>query len=228
MINAVNSATVDIMADLEESVLLPQLACPEGPIGIAVGKSLERLNAPVIDAAYDRADLRANDRIVEIGLGNGGHIASVLKRASGLEFAGVDLSTTMIDTARSNHEALVKSGRVTLDVASVATLPFADDTFNKAVAINTVYFWPDLVAGLGEMRRVLRAKGVLVIVAITPGSATELPFAKYGFQVYGANTLTRACTSAGFRGVNVKRYQDPLIGPDAIERNFFIVRAQRD
>ena len=34
----------------------------------------------------------------------------------------------------------------------------ADSTYDVAFAIETVYFWPDLCAGLREMRRGLRSR----------------------------------------------------------------------
>ena len=40
-------------------------------------------------------------------------------------------------------------------------LPFADDSFDAALAVLTIHHWPDPVAGLREMRRVARAAAVL-------------------------------------------------------------------
>ncbi|MEU6987162.1 MerR family transcriptional regulator [Streptomyces sp. NPDC046324] len=40
--------------------------------------------------------------------------------------------------------------------ASAERLPFADRTFDAAMAVSTVHHWPDPVAGLREMRRVAR------------------------------------------------------------------------
>lgn len=41
-------------------------------------------------------------------------------------------------------------------------LPFADNTFDAAMAILTVHHWPDCRAGLAEMRRVARDRVVLL------------------------------------------------------------------
>lgn len=45
-------------------------------------------------------------------------------------------------------------------------LPFADDAFDAAMASVTIHQWPDLEAGLGEMRRV--ASGPVVILTFDP------------------------------------------------------------
>ena len=42
-------------------------------------------------------------------------------------------------------------------------LPMADATYDLAYAIETVYFWPDLVAGLREMLRVLKPGGAAAV-----------------------------------------------------------------
>jgi ubiquinone/menaquinone biosynthesis C-methylase UbiE len=212
-VNASPHATDDLVANLDESVLLPQLGCPAGPIGIAVGDMLERSNLAIIDAAFDLLDLHANEHILEIGLGNGGHIASVLDQAAGLCFTGIDLSPTMIAEARRHNASVVRQGQVRLETADVMSLPFAPGSFDKAIAINTTYFWPDLRGGLQETRRVLRAGGVLVIAAITPRAAAEMPFAKYGFTIHDAATLEAACIAAGFEQIGITRYVEPLLDP---------------
>ncbi len=45
-------------------------------------------------------------------------------------------------------------------------IPFADDTFDAAMAVLTVHHWSDVEVGLGEMRRV--TSGSLVIVTFDP------------------------------------------------------------
>ncbi|QDQ15013.1 MerR family transcriptional regulator [Streptomyces spectabilis] len=53
--------------------------------------------------------------------------------------------------------------------ASAERLPFADGTFDAAMAVSTVHHWPDPVAGLREMRRVARRVVVFTYDASTTG-----------------------------------------------------------
>jgi ubiquinone/menaquinone biosynthesis C-methylase UbiE len=48
-------------------------------------------------------------------------------------------------------------------------MPFQDDTFDTAIAINSMQVWPDAAAGLREIRRVLAAGG-RVALGFTPNS----------------------------------------------------------
>ncbi|MFM0341323.1 class I SAM-dependent methyltransferase [Paraburkholderia fungorum] len=220
-------ASSDLVTHLDESMLLPQLGCPSGTIGVAVGDMLEQSNVAIVEASYDLLDLHANERVVEIGLGNGWHIAAVLDQAAGLHYTGIDLSPTMIAEARSRNAAFICEGQVRLETADVAALPFANGSFDKAIAINATYFWPDLIAGLRQAHRVLRADGVLVIAAITPEAAIDMPFVTYGFAVHDAAALEAACSAAGFHQIGITRYLEPLLDPpqETGQREFYLLRA---
>ena len=43
-------------------------------------------------------------------------------------------------------------------------MPFSDATFDCVTAVETYYFWPDIVADLAEIRRVMKPNGQLVII----------------------------------------------------------------
>ncbi|ASL46849.1 Demethylrebeccamycin-D-glucose O-methyltransferase [Burkholderia sp. AD24] len=215
------------VAHLDESILLPQLGCPAGSIGIAVGDMLEHSNRAVIEASFELLDLHANDRVLEVGLGNGAHVPFVLDQATGVHYTGVDISPTMIAVARCRNAAYVRDGIVTLETADVVAMPFPAASFDKAITINCTYFWPTLVAGLRAMRRTLRMNGTLVIAAITPEAAVEMPFADYGFTVHDAATLEAACMGAGFDEIGITRYLEPLADPpqEIGQREFYLLRA---
>ncbi|MEU4033283.1 MerR family transcriptional regulator [Streptomyces collinus] len=55
--------------------------------------------------------------------------------------------------------------------ASAERLPFADQSFDAAMAVSTVHHWPDPVAGLREMRRVARR---VVVFTYDAGSTGRL------------------------------------------------------
>lgn len=60
--------------------------------------------------------------------------------------------------------------RLDLRTAAVADLPFDNEMFDVTVSANTMQFWPDLAAGLREIRRVTRPGGA-VLIAWHGGSA---------------------------------------------------------
>ena len=47
--------------------------------------------------------------------------------------------------------------------ASAEELPLADDSFDAALAVNTVHHWTDVEAGLRELRRVAKKRIVIFL-----------------------------------------------------------------
>jgi SAM-dependent methyltransferase len=61
--------------------------------------------------------------------------------------------------------------------ARASALPFDDDSFDAALAVFTVHHWPDLEAGLAEVRRVTR--GPVVIMSADPAALDRFWLADY-------------------------------------------------
>jgi ubiquinone/menaquinone biosynthesis C-methylase UbiE len=80
--------------------------------------------------------------------------------------ASVDLSETMLEMAYRRNRAQIESGHIELHLCPADKLPFDDATFDKAMTMNSLHLWPDLVAGLREVKRTLRTGG-RIAVAIT-------------------------------------------------------------
>jgi SAM-dependent methyltransferase len=64
---------------------------------------------------------------------------------------------------RARNAEAIDQGRVELRLGSVEALPFADETFDKAVATNSMQVWPDCGSGLREISRVLKPGGSLAL-----------------------------------------------------------------
>jgi len=121
--------------------------------------------------------------VLEVGFGPGTAITRLSALAAHVE--GVDASREMVAQAKSRNAVALKSGRVELRHGSVEDLPFAGDTFHKAMAINSMQIWPDAIAGLREMRRVLKSGGTIAL----------------GFTPYSGQPnkgLTETLSAAGF------------------------------
>ena len=61
--------------------------------------------------------------------------------------------------------------------ATADALPFEDDSFDAALAVLTVHHWPDLEAGVAEIRRVTR--GPVVIMTADPEAIADLWLSDY-------------------------------------------------
>ena len=94
-----------------------------------------------------------------------GDSANVLNVGAGAgSYEPTDRSVTAVEPSAAMR-AQRPVDRPAID-ATADALPFADDSFDAAMATFSVHQWPDLAAGLGELRRV--ARGPVVILSIDP------------------------------------------------------------
>jgi ubiquinone/menaquinone biosynthesis C-methylase UbiE len=132
---------------------------PKGVLGWMGGIIMARVNRDAAAQIIDILDVRPDDKILEVGFGPGVAIQLLLHHVPGGSVAGVDYSQEMVRQAAARNAAALRDRRVDLRYGSVERLPFADETFDKALAINSMQAWPDARAGLGEIQRVLKHGG---------------------------------------------------------------------
>src|SRR6478736_10221504 len=118
---------------------------------------MARTNAGCSAWVTDLLDVGPNDNVLEVGFGPGVVIQRLSKRASAGHVAGIDPSREMVEQARARNTTAIQNGRVDLRRGSVISLPFDDNNFDKALAINSMQVWPDPAVGLREMRRVMKS-----------------------------------------------------------------------
>jgi ubiquinone/menaquinone biosynthesis C-methylase UbiE len=101
----------------------------------------------------------ASGCILEAGAGTGLNIAFY---PPGARVTATDLSGAMMQRARERAEE--RKGNVTFEEADLCELPFADDTFDTAVATFVFCSVPDPVTCLREMGRVTKPGGRILLL----------------------------------------------------------------
>ena len=142
-------------------ILMRTFGRPSGVLGRLGGVILARTNRRYAAWVVDLLDVQQPDRVLEIGFGPGVAIEMLAARAA--HVAGVDPSAEMLRQATKRNAAAIRNGRVELRRCSAEGLPFADGRFDKALAINSMQLWPDTLAGLREVSRVLRHDGQIAL-----------------------------------------------------------------
>jgi SAM-dependent methyltransferase len=116
-----------------------------------MGRYSARLAAPFADLA----DVRAGQRVLDVGCGPGALTGELVARLGADAVAAVDPSSSFMAAARQRHPG------VEVRLGAAEALPFDEGVFDVALAQLVVHFMADPVAGLREMARVTRPGGVI-------------------------------------------------------------------
>ena len=177
------------------NILMHMFGRPRGVMGRLGGIIMARTNEDCGVWVAGLLEIGPGDSVLEVGFGPGMIIQHLSKLASAGHVAGIDPSREMVEQARARNTATIERGRIDLRRGSVESLPFDDDAFNKALAVNSMQIWPDPAAGLREMRRVMK-----------PGAKVALGFTPYSGQP--KKGLTEILTAAGFQQADVVERND--------------------
>jgi len=136
---------------------------PRGLSGRVAGRLMASNDAQQRELAQ-HIDLPQRGAVCEVGYGPGVLLRLLRARFPQVTFAGADPSSVMFNQAtRTNRPRRSVAPAMDLRVAAAGQLPFADDSFDVTIAVNNTQFWPDLAAGLDEMRRVTRPGGQVLV-----------------------------------------------------------------
>lgn len=175
-----------------------QLSCPEGEHGVKTGEVMNVNNIGMTQAAIDALSLQHHDHILEIGPGNAGHLAYLLKKASNLQYQGADISETILAEARKINEPFIEAAQAGFELTDGETLPFENESFEKIFTVNTLYFWKNTDDYLQEIKRVLKPDGLFVLCFADKTFMEKLPFTPYGFQLYNLSEAESLLVRNGF------------------------------
>lgn len=155
------------------------------PIGEAEGKAeaieqmfdavaprydlLNRILSAGIDRYWRSRAVRMLDdeqprRVLDAATGTADLAIKIQRGLYPRETIGVDLSSEMLDRGRAKIERAGLSPRISLLKADAADLPFDDGSFDAAFVAFGVRNFEDLDAGLGDLARVLRTGGSLIVL----------------------------------------------------------------
>ena len=121
----------------------------------AYDRFMGRYSVPLAPLFADHAGIGAAGYVLDVGCGPGALTGELVERLGAEAVTAVDPSEPFVEAARERHPG------VRVEQSPAERLPFADATFDAALAQLVVHFMRDPVGGLREMARVTRGGGVV-------------------------------------------------------------------
>ncbi len=161
-------------------------------------QAAERLCQRVMEVA----EIQHHQRLIDVGCGFGGTIASVNKRFDGMTMTGINIDRRQLQRAA---ELVTARGGNTIDwiTADAADLPVPDSSCDRVLAVECIFHF-DRDRFFAEAARVLRSGGRLTISDFVPEQRTAEFMADADFAggeairwTYGNVDMT--CTLSRYR-----------------------------
>lgn len=189
--------------------LADQLAHPKGLFGrLVMGRFLNILNSDFNDLVLKDLAIEPTSRVLEVGFGGGALLQSLCARTPMGFVAGLEVSEEMIARSRLLLRGHISADRLELRQGSVESMPFGDEQFDRACAVNTIYFWPDLVSAMREFQRVLRPGGLLVLGFLSHDDIGRAGLDRHGFQRYAPDVIEMALRTTEFETISLNSGSD--------------------
>lgn len=180
-----------------------QFGNPRGLFGKFIGNGMAKSNVYDAQWTISLLDIGPGSRVLEIGFGPGVSTQMAVEKASNGFVAGIDHSETMVQAASKRNADAIQSGRLELKHGEVSALPYPDASFDIAFSLHSIYFWAKPVECLKEIKRVLKAGGLLGIT-IQPKDQWAHAVDPNVMTLYFAKGLASMFSEAGYRNIRVE------------------------
>ena len=156
------------------------------------------------------SEIMSSDIIVEVGCGTGLISFEAAKNAK--EVLATDISSEMIEQCKSKQVS-TNVNNITFSKEDSYSLSFEDSTADKLICCNALHVMDDPSKALGEMKRVLKSDGLLIIPTYCHKEGksissrlfrTAIRFASFigvipSLHIWSKEDLINVIESAGFR-----------------------------
>lgn len=205
--------------------LAAQLGCPSGEMGVEVGHKLHEINHPMTLNTFKCLRVKTGEKLLEIGHGNCSHLPLLLIEVPGFHYTGLEISDVMTTEAERINAHLVQSETAHFHHYSGESIPFEDQSFNHVMTVNTIYFWPDPLKMLSEIKRVTRGGGKISIGFGKAEYMKQMPVTQFGFNLFNSAMVEELLHDSGFRNLETSGFKEPVQGyTDAVsDREYAVV-----
>jgi SAM-dependent methyltransferase len=179
------------------------------------GEGMEKGHRPVGEQGIAQMSLKDDARVLDVGCGSGWASRLIAERVPHGQVVGIDISDEMVQLASNSSTAFPN---VKFRLASAEALPFADDEFDAAFSMESIYYYSNMLTALREIHRVLQNGGEFVSVIDlyleNRPSHQWVETLKVPVHLLGIPEYRSLLTEAGFINVKDARLIDPTPVPE--------------
>jgi ubiquinone/menaquinone biosynthesis C-methylase UbiE len=126
-------------------------------------KSALRFFPLVAERLVELALLREGDNVLDAGTGTGAAAFAAAQKVGGTgKVVGVDIGEQILERANQKLPS-AESATITFSFGDMEHLEFSDRSFDAVLSASSLFFLPDMNAGLNEWQRVLKPNGTLAV-----------------------------------------------------------------
>ncbi len=169
-----------------------QLSGPKGILSRPMAHLLNRVNGESYRRALKRLEATNGERVLELGFGGGIGVDALLQ--AGARVVASEPSESMRERAYRRWSKQLASGQ--LEVWSQGAEELPNEAIDRALSLNTVYFWRDIDAGFANLAAMVGRRIVLGIAP--PAHLEQAGFAEEGFRLEPVEWYAERLEAAGF------------------------------
>ncbi|WKL47199.1 class I SAM-dependent methyltransferase [Flavobacterium pectinovorum] len=183
----------------ELQAIASQLKHPTGEKGIEMANMMNETNINMTRHSIQNLNISKENKILELGHGNAGHVEFLLEQAENLKYYGLEMSELMFQEARQINRNFVSQKQALFSLYDGNKIPFEDESFDKIFTVNTIYFWQEPEKLLLEIYRVLRPDGNFCLTFAEEDFMKKLPFTQFEFELYSTEKAQQLIKKTSFK-----------------------------
>jgi ubiquinone/menaquinone biosynthesis C-methylase UbiE len=194
----------------DRSSRVNQCQHPSGWLGRFVLRNMNSRHSNVTDWGLSHALVDKEATVLDVGCGGGRTVSKLAAMATQGKVYGIDHSTESVAMAMRTNKQWIDIARVEIGEASVSHLPFSDCAFDVITAVETHFWWSNLLSDMREVLRVLKPAGKLIIIAeVYKGAesfssrAVDLYARKTGMALLSVEQHRELLKDAGYADIQI-------------------------
>ncbi|MBE6055985.1 class I SAM-dependent methyltransferase [Clostridium sp.] len=191
-----------------------QFRRPKGIIGKFIAKSMNKEHFEVTTWGLEKLKAREEDVVLDIGCGGGRTVNRLSNKVTKGKVFGMDYSLDCVNFSKKYNKDLIEKDKVEIIHGSVDRMLFEDNKFHNITAVETTYFWPNLLDSFKEVRRVLKPSGKFIIVNASYISEkfkerNEEYLRKVpGMKIYSVDYIKSLLEKAGYKNIRIETLEE--------------------